>query len=93
MITHTAQTMKKRPQIEACCELLFDGFKALTDEIERQGYDRETAGHYAALIGDTPVLDEQGNVLVMEGGKIIATLKPLDFFGDIKPLKRKRPGR
>lgn len=82
--------MKKGPQIEVCCELLLDGFKALTDEIERQGYDRETAGNFAALIGDTPITDEQGCIVVMEGGKIIATLKPLGFFDDFKPRKRKR---
>jgi hypothetical protein len=52
----------------------------LTAEIMKQGYDLETAGRYAALIGDTPVVDAEGNVLVMEGGEVVARLKPLRMF-------------
>lgn len=59
----------------------FEAFRELIREIEAQGFDRETAGHYAALIGDTPIYSEDGKQLVvMEAGKVIATLKPLEFF-------------
>lgn len=52
----------------------------LIREIQAQGIDRETAGHYAALIGDTPVVDPAGNVIVMDGDQVIATLSPLPIF-------------
>lgn len=52
----------------------------LKTQIMAQGYDAATAGHYAALIGDTPMLDEQHQVLVHDGEKVVATLKPLKFF-------------
>ena len=55
-------------------------FKELVAEIMSQGYDRETAGHYAGLIGDTPAIDSEGNVVVMDKGEVIARLKPLKFF-------------
>jgi hypothetical protein len=58
----------------------FDDFKILIDEIEAQGYDRETAGEYAALLGDTPLYNEAGDIVVMEGDRIVATLKPLKFY-------------
>jgi len=58
-----------------------EGLKALVQEIESQGYDRVTAGHYAALIGDTPEFDGSGYVVVRDDGdKILARLKPLNFF-------------
>jgi hypothetical protein len=52
----------------------------LKAQIMEQGYDERTAGHYAVLIGDTPVLDEHKNVLVHDGLKVVATLKPLKYF-------------
>lgn len=52
----------------------------LTHEIMRQGYDEATASNYAVLIGDTPCMDEEGNIVVLDGGKEIARLKPLMFF-------------
>lgn len=59
-------------------------FEILISEIMAQGFDRNTAGHFAALIGDTPVSDLAGNILVPDAsGKIIATLKPLKFFGGL----------
>ena len=59
-----------------------EGFGKLIAEIMSQGYDRETAGRYAGLIGDTPMMDEEGNLVVMEGGgRVLARLKPLKFFG------------
>jgi hypothetical protein len=46
----------------------------------QQGYDRKTAGDYAVLIGDTPVTDARGQVLVMDGRRRVATLQPLKMF-------------
>jgi len=57
-----------------------EAFKELVAEIMSQGYDRETAGRYAGLIGDTPAIDAEGNVVVMDKGEVIARLKPLKFF-------------
>jgi hypothetical protein len=54
--------------------------KELTRQIMAQGYDEKTASDYAVLIGDTPCMDEHGNVFVMDGKKQIAKLKPLAFF-------------
>ena len=45
----------------------------------RLGYDRVTAGNYAAMIGDTPIRDQDDNIVVMAGGKVITRLK-LKFF-------------
>lgn len=56
--------------------------KALNElirEIMSQGYDKETASRYAALIGDTPELDPAGNVIVRDGDQVVVTLKPLNF--------------
>jgi hypothetical protein len=61
-------------------ELFF--FNLLVDEIMAQGIAEETAARYAELIGDTPTLDEQGRVLVLEKGQVIATLQPLKFFSE-----------
>ena len=55
-------------------------FKKLADEIASQGYDLPTAIRYAVLIGDLPIRDENGNLLVMEGERVLATLKPLKMF-------------
>ena len=56
------------------------GFQKLVAEIEGQGYDRATAENYAVLVGDTPIVDKDGSVLVMDGASIVARLKPLKFF-------------
>ena len=57
-------------------------FRELIAEIMSLSYDRETAGRYAGLIGDTPAIDAEGNVVVMEpDGREIARLK-LKFFDD-----------
>lgn len=60
-----------------------DFIEPMIEQIMAQGYDRETAGRFAVLIGDTPVEDEHRNVLVMEGTKVIATLKPLPMFKEV----------
>jgi len=57
-----------------------DGFNQLIAEIARQGYSQETAAHYASLVAGLPTHDAAGNVLVMEGEKVIATLKPLKCY-------------
>ena len=56
-------------------------FAELVKEIEALGYERSVAGRYAVEIGDTPVIDEQGNVLIIQGDKIVARLKGLSRFG------------
>jgi hypothetical protein len=58
-------------------------FRALMDEIKSQGYDETTASEYASLIGDMPIYDEQGMLLVldMRSGTVLARLRPLKFFG------------
>ncbi len=57
-----------------------NAFEELVRQIQEQGFDEETAGRYAVLIGDMPVTDEQGRICVMSGGEIIARLKPLKMF-------------
>ena len=56
-----------------------ESFNLLVDEIMAQGYTEETAAEYAALIGDAPVRDEYGRVLVMKDGVVLAALV-LRFF-------------
>jgi len=57
------------------------GLEQLTQEIMAQGYDEATASEYAALIGDLPLTDEKGNVVVRdERGRELARLKPLKMF-------------
>lgn len=43
----------------------------------------EMATQYAIWIGDTPVTDEAGNVIVQDGrGRQVAKLKPLKVFSE-----------
>jgi hypothetical protein len=57
-----------------------DSFKQLIKAIESKGFDRETAGKFAVIIGDTPHVDEAGNTVVIDNeGKELARFK-LDFF-------------
>jgi hypothetical protein len=60
----------------------YEDFSNLVDEIMTQGHDEETASRYAALIGDTPLYNEAGDIVVMDGERIVATLKPLKFFAE-----------
>jgi hypothetical protein len=53
----------------------------LTAEIMSLGYDRATAGRYAVFIGDTPIRDQDDNILVLDGKEVIARLK-LKFFSE-----------
>jgi len=58
-----------------------EGLKSLVREIEGQGFAPEIADLYAARIGDRPIVDEKGNIIVTdERGKELASLKPLKFF-------------
>jgi len=59
-----------------------EAFAELTAQIMEQGYDLATACHYAALIGDLPISDGQGNIIVREYGHELAQLKPLAMFLD-----------
>jgi len=60
----------------------FDAFSELVAEIMAQGFDENTAAYYAARIGDIPIIDAQGNVVVQdESGHTIARLKPLKALG------------
>lgn len=56
-------------------------FNELVDEIMSKGYDEATAAKYASIIGDTPLVDENGAVVIKDKGKELARLK-LKFFGD-----------
>ena len=56
------------------------GFAELIREIESLGYDRITASRYAVIIGDTPLKDETGKVIVRDSdGTELAKLS-LKFY-------------
>lgn len=59
-----------------------DFLTQLKNEIMAHGYDAATAGHYAVLLGDTPLLNEAGDIVVMEDGKVLATLPPLKTYAE-----------
>ena len=50
------------------------GLTKLAREIMALGYDEETAFEYAALIGDTPIMAEDGRVVVYDGDQELARL-------------------
>lgn len=54
-------------------------FDELVDEIMSKGFDEKTAALFARLIGDTPIIDNNGKIVVMENKKILAKLA-LNFF-------------
>ncbi|HLX71932.1 MAG TPA: hypothetical protein VKV04_20140 [Verrucomicrobiae bacterium] len=43
-----------------------EGLAQLTHDIMALGYDCATAGHYAALIGDTPCFDGDGRIVIQD---------------------------
>lgn len=47
------------------------------------GYDESTASRFAVLLGDTPLKDADGNILVMEGDTLLATLPPLKTLREL----------
>jgi hypothetical protein len=58
-----------------------NGFRQLTDEIMALGYNEAAAANFAALIGDTPIRDQDDNIAVIdEDKKVLARLK-LKSFG------------
>lgn len=56
----------------------FDEFDALIDGIMAQGFNEETAAMYAALVGDTPILNADGRWSVVDrSGKLLAIIDPV----------------
>ncbi len=51
------------------------GLTKLAEQIVALGYDEETAYEYAALIGDTPIVAEDGRVIVMDGETEVARVR------------------
>jgi hypothetical protein len=71
---------KQDHEPEPLAEHSAESFNAFIDEIMALGYDEETAGNYAAIIGDIPVMDEQGRVVVLDDtGKELARLELKSF--------------
>jgi hypothetical protein len=58
--------------------ILPGNFKLLIDSIEALGFDRETARFFARQIGDTPVIDEDGKVIVEDRDGTVVKLA-LDY--------------
>lgn len=56
-----------------------EDFGGLVRAIVELGYSQAVATRYAVAIGDTPVVDEEGRVVVMEGKKVVERLR-LKFF-------------
>jgi hypothetical protein len=55
----------------------------LARQIMAQGFDERTAGLYAALIGDTPLSDGQGNLVIRDiHGRELARIKCPAMFSD-----------
>jgi hypothetical protein len=54
-------------------------FQKLISEIQALGYDEETAGEFAVIVGDTPEIDAEGLTVVRsENGMVLARLKLKD---------------
>jgi hypothetical protein len=54
-----------------------DSFHEVVMQIMKQGYSEAEALKFAFLIGDTPMTDEQGRLVVMDGDMVLARLEPL----------------
>lgn len=56
----------------------FEAFEKMIERIKAQGYDDETAARYARLIGDTPCVDDEGKIVVidLDTMEILARLEP-----------------
>ena len=52
----------------------------LVAQIREQGYRRDRAKLFAALIGEVPIRRKDGSIPVRRYGEVIALLKPLKFF-------------
>jgi hypothetical protein len=68
--------------------LEYAGLNDLAREIESLGYDEKIASHYAALIGDTPVFDEDGYILILSDDNQIVARLDLKFYG---PRRKRKP--
>lgn len=57
--------------------------ESLAKEIEKQGYDPETASRYAVLVGDIRIPDAEGHLVVYaeDGTTVLARLKWTKRFG------------
>lgn len=72
-----------------CFEHSCESFYALIDAIKALGFDEKTAGRYAAWIGDTPIFDSGGKIVVEDDqGREIDRIA-LDYFGKPHPKKIK----
>lgn len=68
-----------------------ESFEELINAIERLGLPREISAKYAALIGDTPCMDEAGKTVVIDHqGKELARLA-LDFFSTGEHRQKPNP--
>jgi len=76
--------------VDSMCEHSNESFAALIDAIKALGFDEKMACRYAGFIGDTPIIAEDGKILVEDDeGRDLARLQ-LDFFGPRPPLRRKK---
>ena len=63
-----------------CYEHSEESFFALVKAIEALGFDPQTASHYAYCIGDCPIKDSDGKIVVRDDhGKVIARIA-LSYF-------------
>jgi hypothetical protein len=75
-------------RVADCFEHSDESFAALIDAIHALGFDRETAGQYAVWIGDCPIFDADGKVVVMDKGAVIDRID-LNYFDKPQPKKAK----
>ena len=71
-------------------------FSVLVQELQDMGFDAATANRYAAIIGDTPIVDEATGKLVIldERGIEIALINmPPSFASPSKPSKPRQRTR
>lgn len=57
-----------------------ESFHTLIDAIAALGFNRKTAGYYAAQIGDTPVFDDAGRIVIQDDHGNVVDRLALDYF-------------
>ena len=67
------------PKAGVVMSMNLDAFNELIDEIMSHGIDEKTASHYAALVGDTPIVDDQCNAVVMHPRFLLTDLGGMNF--------------
>lgn len=67
-----------------------ESFFELVRQIQEQGFDEDTAGRYAALIGDTPCLDGDMLVVMDERQQVVARIKAPPMFAESDQEKKAR---